>query len=98
LAKAHLSRRAINALEKARIETIGHLIARAERGIIDLAGLGVFKGLEVVVSLDALADAIQTDGSTDWLKFAQLRKFVILPRSAIGVTPRELHSRVPADL
>jgi len=48
LAKAHLSRRAINALEKGHIETIGHLITQAERGIINLAGLGVFKGLEPV--------------------------------------------------
>ena len=95
LAKAHLSRRAINALEKAHIETIGHLITRAERGIINLAGLGVFKGLEVVASLDALADAIQTDGSIDWLKFAQLRKFVVLPRSAIAATPREFIREFP---
>jgi hypothetical protein len=95
LAKAHLSRRAINALEKAHIETIGHLITRAERGIVDLAGLGVFKGLEVIASLDALADAIQTDGSVDWLKFAQLRKFVVLPRSAIAATPREFIREFP---
>src|SRR5678815_2767799 len=38
LAKAHLSRRALNALEKAQIETIGSLITQAERGIINLAG------------------------------------------------------------
>ena len=95
LAKAHLSRRAINALEKARIETIGKLIKRAERGIINLAGLGIFKGLEVVATLDALADAIRTDGSIDWLKFAQLRNFVVLPRSAIAATPREFICEFP---
>jgi hypothetical protein len=95
LAKAHLSRRAINALEKAHITTIGHLITRAERGIINLAGLGGFKGLEVVASLDALADATQIDGSIDWLKFAQLRKFVVLPRSAIAATPREFIREFP---
>ena len=95
LAKAHLSRRAINALEKARIETIGQLITRAERGIINLAGLGIFKGLEVVATLDALADAIRTDGSIDWLKFAQLRNFVVLPRSAIAATPREFIREFP---
>jgi hypothetical protein len=95
LAKAHLSRRAINALERAHIETIGQLITRAERGIINLAGLGVFKGLEVVTTLDALADAIQKDGSIDWLKFAQLRKFAVLPRSAIAATPRDFIREFP---
>ena len=38
----------------------------------------------MVASLDALADAIRADGSIDWLKFAQLRKFAVLPRSAIA--------------
>jgi hypothetical protein len=95
LAKAHLSRRAINALEKAHIETIGRLITRAERGIINLAGLGVFKGLEVVASLDALADSIRKDGSIDWLKFAQLRKFAVLPRNAMATTARDFIREFP---
>jgi hypothetical protein len=95
LAEAHLSRRAINALEKAHITTIGKLIKRAERGIINLAGLGIFKGLEVIATLDALADAIRTDGSIDWLKFAQLRNFAVLPRSAIATTPRDFIREFP---
>jgi len=95
LAKAHLSRRAINALEKGHIETIGHLITQAERGIINLAGLGVFKGLEVVASLDALADAVRKDGTIDWLKFAQRRNFAVLPRSAIAPTPRDFIREFP---
>jgi hypothetical protein len=95
LARAHLSRRAINALENARITSIGHLITRAERGIINLAGLGVFKGLELVASLDALADAIRKDGSIDWLKFAQHRKFAVLPRSAIAANPQDFIREFP---
>jgi Bacterial RNA polymerase, alpha chain C terminal domain len=95
LAKAHLSRRAINALEKARITTIGQLIKRAERGIINLAGLGLFKGLEVIASLDALADAVRKDGWIDWLKFAQFRKFAVLPRNAIAATPADFIRKFP---
>src|SRR4029453_114244 len=95
LAEAHLSRRAINALEKARITTIGQLIKRAERGIINLAGLGLFKGLEVIASLDALADAVRKDGWIDWLKFAQFRKFAVLPRNAIAATPADFIRKFP---
>jgi hypothetical protein len=95
LAKAHLSRRAINVLEKAQIETIGNLITQAERGIINLAGLGMFKGLEVVTALHALADAVGIDGTIDWLKFAQRRKFAVLPRSAIRPAPRDFIREFP---
>jgi DNA-directed RNA polymerase alpha subunit len=55
VAKLHLSRRAINALEKAGVTTLGRLIKRAEAGIIGVTGLGQFKGWEIVVTLDALA-------------------------------------------
>jgi DNA-directed RNA polymerase delta subunit len=89
LAKTHLSRRAINALQKARITTIGQLIMRAEAGIIGLTGLGQFKGLEIVVSLDALADAADTQGTIDWIKFAKIRGFAVLPEEQSDPTPGE---------
>ena len=46
LAKLHLSRRAINALNQAGITAIGELIRQAEKGIINLEGLGEFKALK----------------------------------------------------
>src|SRR5262249_43336397 len=79
LAKLHLSRRAINALQKAHITTLKQLIKKAEAGIIGLTGLGQFKGLEIVMTLDALADTTDKQGAIDWVKFAKIRGFAVLP-------------------
>jgi DNA-directed RNA polymerase delta subunit len=96
LAKMHLSRRAINALEKAHITTVGQLIERAQAGIVGLTGLGRFKALEVVASLDALAEVTDRQGSTDWVKFAQIRGFAVLPDQQSKPTPEEFIRRFPA--
>ena len=69
--KNDLSRRAINALKKARIITLGQLINRAQAGIVGLTGLGQFKGLEIVASLDALSEAAGMKGSIDWVKLCE---------------------------
>jgi DNA-directed RNA polymerase delta subunit len=89
LAKMHLSRRAINALEKARITTLDQLIEKAQAGVVGPSGLGQFKGLEIVASLDALADATDNQGSIDWVKFAKIRGFVVLPEQQSQPTPEE---------
>jgi DNA-directed RNA polymerase delta subunit len=89
LARMHLSRRAINALKKARIITLGQLINRAQAGIVGLTGLGQFKGLEIVASLDALSEAAGMKGSIDWVKFAKIRGFAVLPEQQSQPTPEE---------
>jgi len=96
LAKMHLSRRAINALEKARITTLGQLIRRAQAGIVGLNGLGQFKGLEIAASLDALAEANDRQGSIDWVKFAQIRGFEVLPEQQSRPTPEEFICNFPS--
>jgi DNA-directed RNA polymerase delta subunit len=89
LARMHLSRRAINALQRGRITTVGQLIERVQAGVVGLSGLGQFKGLEIVASLDALADAADDQGSIDWVKFAKIRGFVVLPEEQSKPTPEE---------
>jgi DNA-directed RNA polymerase delta subunit len=96
LAKMHLSRRAINALEKARITTLGQLVERAQAGIVGLIGLGPVKALEIVASLDALAEVTDMQGSIDWVKFAQIRGFAVLPDQQSKPTPEEFIQRFPA--
>jgi DNA-directed RNA polymerase delta subunit len=51
--------------------------------------LGQFKGLEIVASLDALADATDTQGTIDWIKFAKIRGFAVLPEERSQPTPGE---------
>lgn len=96
LSKMHLSSRAINALRRAGINTIGDLIRQAQDGLIGSAGLAEFKGLEVVARLDSLADAAQRDGSIDWLKFARICGFRILPHIASTATPQDLIREFPS--
>ena len=96
LAKLHLSRRAINALNQAGITAIGELIRQAEKGIINLKGLGEFKALEIIAHLDALSHAVRNDGSIDWPKFARLCGFVVLPEEASEPTPPDFVRRFPS--
>ncbi len=96
LAKMHLSRRAINALSAGKITTIGELICRTESGLLDLPGLGLNKALEVLASLDALSDAVQTNGSVDWIKFTQLRGFRVLPSESFTPSPKEFIEQFPS--
>lgn len=96
VAELHLSRRAINALQQARITTLSRLIKQAEIGIIDLAGLGQFKAVEIVEALDALADATDKEGTIDWIKFASLRGFRVLPERQSKATPEEFIRSFPS--
>ena len=96
VAKLHLSRRAINALEKARVTTLGRLVKSAEAGIVGLKGLGPFKCLEIVVTLDALADATDEQGTIDWIKFAKIRGFAVLPEQQSQPTPEEFTRNFPS--
>ena len=81
LAKLHLSRRAINALHAANVTTIGDLIQRTKTGITDLSASGELTSTEIVESLDALADAVASDGSVDWVCYAERRRFQLLPNA-----------------
>jgi Bacterial RNA polymerase, alpha chain C terminal domain len=96
LAKLHLSRRALNALNQGGITVIGELIRQAEKGIINLEGLGEFKALEIITHLEALSDAARSDGSIDWPTFARLCKFAVLPEEASEPTPQDFVRRFPS--
>ncbi len=73
-----LKPRAINALSRAGIRTIGQLIDRAERGIVSLRAAGVLTRNEIISALDALSKSIRTN-DIDWVAYAKRRGFVILP-------------------
>ena len=79
LAKLHLSRRAITALNARGIAKIGNLIDEAKVGIVGLRASGQLTTTEIVESLDALADALTSEGMIDWVLYAEIRRFQILP-------------------
>ena len=69
LANLHLSVRAINALEKAGVTTIGELVDRVHIGSTPFRGTGGLTGREVQNALDALSEATnsQREGGLDFL-------------------------------
>lgn len=79
LATLHLNRRAIHALEEVKIATVGKLVASARAGIVDVRGTGHATCIEIIESLDALAQAVAEDGSVDWIAYARTRRFRVIP-------------------
>jgi len=97
LAKLHLNRRAINALEAVKVKTIGELVPAARRGIVDLPASGDLTAREVVEALQALANSVTPDGSVDWLAFARTRNFLVLPhKERAGHSSREFVRLLPS--
>src|SRR4051794_22069460 len=82
VARLHLSRRAINSLAAVGISNLEQLVRGAAAGIRDVAALGPLTALEISESLDAVAYSVRDDGSVDWMSYAELRGFDLLPAKA----------------
>ena len=79
LAILHLSVRAINALERIGVTTIGELVDRVRVGLTPFRGAGKLIVTEIQSALDALCATTNSSGATDWISYARQRGFIILP-------------------
>ncbi len=95
LGQMQFTRRAINSLHRSRIKSIGVLVTRAEKGLINLRGIGESNAAEIVHKLDALASSTQSAGSVDWIGFARRCGFKILPQHAGIVAPAKFITAFP---
>ena len=79
LESLHLNRRALRALGKVQVRTIGTLVERARKGIGPLRGGGTSVVAEILDVLTALAKNVAASGEIDWVGYARFRSFLILP-------------------
>lgn len=79
LSKAHLGTRALNALNSAKIYTIGNLISDARHGITPLRSAGVITSRELLDCFTALSLSVRSDGLIDWMAYAEIRGYAVLP-------------------
>jgi hypothetical protein len=79
LGQLHLKVRSINALECSGVYTIGQLIERSEKGLTHLACMGKGSTTDVRTALEALASSVDHHGDVDWIHYAGIRGFAILP-------------------
>jgi hypothetical protein len=75
----HFGTRASNALEGARVGSIGELILAARRGFV-APHAGQKSVAEIEEALYSLSRSIGRDGRVDWLRYATNRHFLILPQ------------------
>ncbi len=79
LGSLHLNARAIHCLERENIGSIGELIDRAGRRLIDVGGAGEKSAGEITDSLRALSRSVRGNGRVDWVAYAMKRGFHLLP-------------------
>ncbi len=89
LGMLHL-KKACSGLEKVGIKTIGALIDAARAGIGKLENFGAIARMEVVEALPALSRAVQTDGITDWCRYATERGFPLFPEGECDEVPGDV--------
>jgi len=86
----HLRPRALHALEAAGINSIRKLITASRRGIGDLHAAGQQTWAELREALVSLSKAARPDGDIDWLAYAGLRNFHLLPeKDDAGLPPSD---------
>ncbi|HJU11148.1 MAG TPA: DNA-directed RNA polymerase subunit alpha C-terminal domain-containing protein [Candidatus Binataceae bacterium] len=97
VAAIHLSVRAKNALNQAGIRTIGDLIDHVSPRLATLRALGELSMAEIRGALWALAESVQRDGKVDWIGYARLRRFTILPEAKLSgeASPRQFLKQFP---
>lgn len=79
LGNLHLGTRSLHALRNLGITTVGEFAERGFAGCARKRGIGGKTSAEIYEATRALFGARAKDGSVDWILYARLRKFAILP-------------------
>lgn len=93
----HLNK-ACTKLERVGITSVGLLLEAAKNGISDVKSFGKAAHKETLQSLITLSDSILEDGNVDWLRFASLRQYLVIPHDPTPQIDGELLLRHLEDV
>jgi len=97
LGNLHLRTRALNALRQVRVTTIGDFFNHPKIEGKATWRIGPATWLEIKEARRALSSAITDDGGVNWLTYAQMRQFTILPPAVLlHWSGRQFMKRFPA--
>jgi hypothetical protein len=96
LGRLHLGARSLHALAKFGVTTVGQFLDRAMAQLADIRMFGVKTSAELEKATKALFRSVTEDGNIDWLTYARLSKFLILPsETSTGWSGREFLRAFP---